>query len=110
MQTIFLEFAHKPSNPNTLATPAATGSDSIFYIDGRWSYSTRVSKINERVAELRNQRPHMTEMFFLGYTISGSHHYGGGHATVNMTDPNPPEWATAAHKQGRAAAHPIGKY
>ena len=89
MRTIFLEFRHENG------ALAANGTDTIFYIDGRWTWATTVYKIHERVAELRAIRgSRYKNQLFVGYTHSQEpFYYGKGGAVHTMPDPNPPEWA-----------------
>lgn len=88
MQTIFLEFKHENG------ALAANGSDTTFYIDGRWSWSTTVNKIHERVEQLRELRgSKYKNQLFVGFTYSQQPFYNGsGGAIHSMSDPNPPKW------------------
>ena len=64
MQTIFLEFKGESGNLR------AFGTDVIFHLDGRWSASTRVMKIQDRVAQLRKDWPGKYDnVLFVGFTV-----------------------------------------
>jgi hypothetical protein len=89
MQTVWLEFKREGASQL-----AALGTDSTFYIDGRWSWLTTLDKIHERIAQLREWYPQYREMLFVGLTYSQEPFYNGkGGAVHTMQDPNPPEWA-----------------
>lgn len=95
MQTIFLEFKHENG------ALAANGTDIIFYIDGRWSWSTTVEKIQERVAALRSgvRGSALSKQLFVGFTYSQHpFHPDKGGAIHTMIDRNPPEWAVEKEK------------
>lgn len=95
MKTIFLEFRHENG------ALAANGSDSIFYLDGRWSTSTINFKIYERVAELRTSNPRRSaysKQLFVGYTVAGKWPRSSKvMLDKHMADRNPPEWAKGRH-------------
>lgn len=89
-QTIYLEFKHQNG------ALAANGTDTTFYIDGRWSWATTARKIHERVAELRKGPfgSRYSQQLFVGFTYSQHPYYNGkGGAIHSMHDHNPPAWA-----------------
>lgn len=91
MQTIFLEFQHENG------AIAANGTDTIFYIDGRWSWPTTSQRIHDRVEELRKGPfgSRYSKQKFVGFTYSQHpFHSGKGGAIRTMTDTNPPAWAS----------------
>jgi hypothetical protein len=90
MQTVWLEFKREGATQL-----AALGTDTTFYIDGRWSWNTTRERIYSRVEELRDTYPHYREMLFVGITYSQHPFYNGkGGAVHTMKDrDNPPEWA-----------------
>ena len=92
-KTIFLEFQHASG------ALAAGGSDTIMYLDGRWSAFTTRLMILRRVAQLRKRSEELYpgprrrgygNRLFVGYTVS--HSSGGSDRLIPMIDPNPPEW------------------
>lgn len=97
MQTVWLEF--KRHGADQLA---ALGTDTTFFIDGRWSAQTTKDKINERIFELRKMWPQKYgNLLFVGITHSQMPFYNGkGGAVQTMQDPNPPEWARKQANNG----------
>lgn len=94
MQTIFLEFKHENG------ALAANGTDVIFYIDGRWKWSTTAEKIYERVSALRSgpRGSAYEKQEFVGFTYSQEpFHSGKGGAIHTMPDRKPPTWKLTAH-------------
>jgi hypothetical protein len=90
MQTVWLEFQHENG------AIAANGTDTTFYIDGRWKWETTREKIEERVSALREgpRGSAYRKQKFVGITHSQMPFYNGkGGAIQTMRDPNPPEWA-----------------
>lgn len=95
MQTIYLEFRHQNG------AIAANGTDTTFYIDGRWSWTTTVLRIHERVSALRSGPfgSRYSNQEFVGFTYSQQPFYNGkGGAIRTMMDPSPPAWACAKCK------------
>jgi hypothetical protein len=100
MQTVWLEFKREGASQL-----AALGTDTTFYIDGRWSWATTLDKIHERIAELRSHLPadrnKYNDLLFVGITYSQYPFYNGkGGAVHTMQDPNPPEWARKQANNG----------
>jgi hypothetical protein len=90
VQTVWLEFKHENG------AIAANGSDTTFYIDGRWKWETTRDKIEERLAKLRSGPRGFaySKQLFVGITYSQAPFYNGkGGAIHSMSDPNPPAWA-----------------
>lgn len=86
METIWLEFKGEGGNLR------AFGTEVTFHIDGRWSAMTRVAKIQERLAELREAFPaKYGDVLFVGYTSQGARNA----CIHSMTDPQPPRWFTS---------------
>jgi hypothetical protein len=105
MQTIFLEFQHENG------ALAANGSDTIFFIDGRWSWRTTAEKIHQRVSSLREgpSASRYSNQLFVGFTYSQHpFHSGKGGAIRSMADWNPPAWA-AARAEARSQMSPSQK-
>ncbi len=81
MQSIALEFARESGSL------AAFGTDTITYLDGRWSPATQRAHIYARVAELRKLRGSAyTSVRFVGYSILGHSDYSTRHPHVRMPD------------------------
>lgn len=103
MQTIFLEFQHENG------ALAANGSDTIFFIDGRWSWETTVFNIEERVSALRGGpfEGRYKKQKFVGFTYSQQpFHTGKGGAIHTMRDPKPPEWVKSKTRLCTPIAEP----
>jgi hypothetical protein len=94
VQTIFLEFKHENG------AIAANGTDVIFYIDGRWKWSTTEQKIYERVSALRSGPfgVKYSKQEFVGFTYSQQPYSNrSGGAIRSMKDRVPPTWRLTAH-------------
>jgi hypothetical protein len=100
MQTVWLEFRRENSTQL-----AALGTDTTFYIDGRWSWNTTVEKIHDKLFGLREGHygGKYRDLLFVGITYSQHPFYNGkGGAVHTMKDPNPPEWARKQDDNGNA--------
>jgi hypothetical protein len=72
---------------------AATGSDTMIYLDGRWGEFRKRIEIYAHVAYLRHRYPEkFRDLHFVGYTILGRSDYSTPCPHATMHDREAPAW------------------